>query len=898
MQTKAHYYLITILVFITSIGFSQKSILKGLVSDEFGPLPGARLDIEGNETNTKTDVNGFYQLEIDPGEYTISASFIMYGALSHEVTLKVGDTTFLDFNMQSTNAIDEESSLGSRGRKLSLLDASLPVTIITPDQIANSGQMELGQILHYLSPTFNSTHQTIADGTDHIDPATMRGLGTDQVLVLVNGKRRHVSSLLNVNGTLGRGSVGTDFNAIPTSSVERIEFLTDGAAAIFGSDAIAGVINIVLKKETGILNVNNRAGINTTGDGFNSISGINTGFDIGNKGYINLTGEYKQKDATNRAGNFTGNVYSNDDAIDEALIIENNFFGQTGYDDQQVMEIGHASTRDLSLFFNSEIELSQQASFYAFGGTNFREGIGKGFYRLPVNENRLVDELNPNGFSPEILSGIQDNSLTLGILGATKKWLVDFSNSYGSNQFDLTVRNSNNASLGILSPSTFFAGGFFYRQNSTNLDFTREYDFLEGTNISFGGELRIENYRITPGETASWVDGGVFQIIDSDTVFGQAGSQVFPGFQPDNQLTRFRTNQSAYFDLETNITKEFLLRGALRYESYNDFKGQPVWKLSGRYKVAKLYSIRVGAATGYRAPSLHQIYFNNISTQFIGNESIEVGTFNNVSRVSDAFNITTLKPELSTHFNLGFTGKISESLNFNFEVYTTEISDRIVLSGRFDEGYEEILDPLGVGAAQFLTNAIDTRTNGVDFSVFCKSNLGVGVLTVTLNGNFTQTKIIGLSNNIDTTTINADDLFNREERSRIESIQPSSKIILTLNYEIKKWAIGINNTRFGRVDYIHPLDGDQDNWILNEYSGDIETRDQSFNPKIITDLSIGFRYSNNVKAFFKVNNVLNIYPDKHTHSGNTSDGSFEYSRRVQQFGLKGTNILLGLNLKL
>ena len=889
-----------LLCFYLNTFAQDRATITGLVSDQFGTLPGAKISIEGTNLNTSTDVNGIYTINLEEGDYVVTANFVMYNSVSKSITVKVGETATLDFILETGFSIDQPVSLGSRAQPKSSLRTTAPVDIISPQDLTNATQIELSHILHYLVPSFHSTNQTISDGTDHIDPATLRGLGPDQVLVLVNGKRRHNSALLNVNGTVGRGTVGTDFNAIPVASVERIEILRDGATSQYGSDAIAGVVNIILKKQVEVIDIVGRVGVNSEGDGQTSYFSANFGFDIGDKGFINITGEYRSTEATNRAGNYTGPVYSNTPSEDALLINNNNFFSTTGYDKQQIMEIGSAKTQNLAISFNGELPISETTSFYFNGGRNYREGKAKGFYRLPKDEDRVVLELFPNGFSPQILTDIQDDAVTAGFKGVKNNWDIDFSHSIGKNALDYTVNNSNNASLGIASPKTFYSGGFMYQQSTSNLDISRTYDWLHGINIAFGAELRVENYQIIAGEEASYIDGGSTYIdAFGDEQPSIPGAQVFPGFQPENELSRFRTNSAGYIDIETNVSEKLLIKTAARYESYNDFGGQLIWKVSGRYRVNDALGIRSGISTGFRAPSLHQVYFQNISSQFINGEIIQVGTFNNESAVAqEAFKIQNLKPELSRHYSLGVNGKLQDNFSFTLDYYYIKIKDRIVLSGRFDEGYETILEPFNVGAAQFFTNAIDSRTTGLDAAVQYKTTLSSGKLDASLAANFNKTKVIGDIKVSESLVGQEDVLFNREEIARVESAQPNYKFNNLLSYEFDNYKIVLGNTFFGDVTFMHPEDGNPDNWVLNEFSGQVETRDQKFTPKLVTDLAFSYKVSSTLEFTLGGNNIFNVYPDKHTHSANIDNGNFVYSRRVQQFGVDGSNFYFRAFLKL
>ncbi len=892
-----HKLLLSAFLLGTNLLCGQTGNVSGVISDQFGNLPGAKILVDGTSINVYTDVNGQYSLDLPPGTYDLSAKFVMYLTASREVQVTAGDSVELNIKLEPGFSIDQPISIGARVKPRTLFETTVPIDIITPQEIENSGQTELGQLLHYLVPSFHSTHQTISDGTDMIDPATLRGLGPDQVLVLINGKRRHSSSLVNVNGTVGRGSVSTDFNAIPLSAIDRIELLRDGAAAQYGSDAIAGVINIILKEQHNILHFNNHVGINTEGDGLTSMSSVNFGFEVGERGFVNISGEFRERQATNRSGPYTGNVFSNDQNIDEQEIADTNFFERTGFDNNRVMEVGNAATENIGFFFNGDIPVSNAASVYFHGGRNFRKGQSHGFYRFPKDVDRVVSEFYPIGFSPQFNIEVQDDALTLGVRGVKKSWNLDFSHTFSKNQFDINVDNSNNASMGLASPRKFYSGGFRYGQNTTNLDVSRAINRLEGINIGFGAEIRVEAYEIMPGDESSWIDGGETLIENGDTITLAAGAQGFPGFQPSNELLKFRTNKAVYGDIEARMTQNFIIGTAARYESYSDFGDQAIWKLSTRYSLNSNMSFSFGYSTGFRAPSLHQVYFNNISTQFVNGEAVQVGTFNNESAVTEAFGIERLKPELSNHLTAGFVLK-SGKFTWFVDYYFTQINNRIVLSGRFEEGYETILDPLGVGAAQFFTNAIDTETRGVDTRFTYQDNLGVGGLSISVGGNITNTSLEGEIKTSTELAGQGDVLFNREEISRIESVQPNYKVIANASYKLGKLSFNIGNTYFGKVEYVHPADGSTDNWVINEFTDQVESRDQTFDPKLITDMAVSWKLNEHLKWFVGGNNVFNVYPDKHKHSANENNGLFVYSRRVQQFGVKGSYVYLRLLLSL
>ncbi len=883
------------------VGFAQSTVkVYGNISDQFGNLPGARVFIEGEGLSTTTDVSGNYTLKVSPGDYILTASFTLYKTISKTITVIEGVDVQIDFVLETGFPVNQAVSIDSKSITTSLFNASSPIEVVTSQDIANSSQNDLSQVLQFLVPSFHSARQTISDGTDHVDPAALRGLGPDQILVLINGKRRHNSALLHINGTVGRGTAGIDFNAIPITAIDRIEILRDGGTAQYGSDAIAGVINIILKEGSNETVIFAKNRVNTEGDGYTYVLGANTGFEIGEKGFINLTGEYRNRAATNRSGNFTGTVYTNDVELDNQLIEENDFFGQTGFSDRRLVEAGNAAAENLSIAFNSEIQVSENATFYIHGLRNSRIGKSRGFYRLPKDQSRVVTELFPNGFSPQIVTNIIDNSAYAGFKKERNGWSVDFSHGIGANRIDFKVNNSNNASLGVDSPRNFFAGTYRYTQHVTNLDISKDVDWLNGVNISFGGELRRENYTILPGEEDSYIDGGAtFTNELGEEIPRIAGVQVFPGISPDNAISRSRTLNSIFYQVDAQVTDKLFFKAAGRSMSgRNIFEGL-IWKLSSRYNFNENFGLRVGYNTGRRPPSLHQLFFQNVGTQFISTGPAQIGTFNSESEVARAFDTHNLRPESSTYFSAGFNGRFGEKFTFSFNYYDISIKDRIVLSGRISEGFDDILDPLNVDIAQLFTNALDSRTNGFDATFGYQASIGRGRLSTTLSGNITETSINGPIN-VPEPFVEAeleDIFFSREEIARVISSQPRSKFISTITYDINKFRFLARNTYFGSVLFIFPLDVTPDDFVINDFTGLPQSRDQKFSSKILTDLSISYKLNNSINFTAGGNNIFNVFPDKINHSALTGQGQFIYSRRVQQFNVQGSNYFVGFQAK-
>lgn len=883
-----------LLLFSSFLAHAQKAYVKGKIIDQFGHLPGADITILESKMKAQSGLEGDFIFEHEVGKYTLKVDYLLYNSYSENINLKANDTLLLDIKLEPAFIADQNISISSRSKEKVKFETISPVDIITPKEISNATQVELGQILHFISPYFNSTRQTISDGTDHIDPATLHGLGPDQLLVLINGKRRHSSSLVNVNGTLGKGTVGTDFNTIPIASIDRIEILREGATSQFGSDAIAGVINIILKKQTGITTIDNRAIINSKGDGLTNYTSANVGFDVGNNSFVNITAEYRNREPTNRAGPYTGAISVNrDELLREADLGKG-----------RVIEAGNSAARNISLQFNAEFKLKNEAEVYFFGGRSYREGASRGFYRFPDKESQVVRELFPNGFSPELLTDIQDDAVTLGIRGVKADWDIDFSHGIGYNFLEFSINNSNNASLGIASPKFFDAGGFRYNQNVTNLDFSKKYDFLEGINVAFGAQLRVENYQIIAGEIASYENGEV--TFDDDglpttpEINRSIGSQVFPGFRPDNEVNKFRTNSSGYIDVETKVSNQWSVALAGRVENYNNFDSEFTYRVALNFRPNETLGLRLSNSTGFRAPSLHQSFFNNTSTQVIGSDGTfnEVGTFNNLSAAAEFFDIERLRPELSRHFGVGLSTKLFNLFSMSLDLYKIDIDDRIVLSSLIGDGFETELSAFNLQKAQFFTNSIDTETNGFDFSLNYNNNISKGKLLSSLSFNFTQTRIKGEVRTPNKILQKGQQIFDREERSRIETAQPNFKLNFLNIYESKKMRLQLNNTLFGEVTYLDPNDADHNNWVLNTFTGRVESRDQTFSPKLVTDVSGTYKLNTHIHFSLGINNLFNVFPDKNKHSANVGDTGFIYSRRVQQFGVQGANffgkILLNL----
>ncbi len=859
-------------------------------------LPSASVSVKGTLRGASTNLDGEFKFTLAPGVYTLRASFIGYKSDEKEITVTAGTTVEVNFELEESALAfgDELVVVGSRQARTAI-ETPVPVDVISSTEVRESGHTETNQMLATVAPSFNASHQTIADGTDHINPASLRGLGPDQVLVLINGKRRHSSALVHVNGTFGRGTVGVDLNAIPTSAIERIEVLRDGAAAQYGSDAIAGVINIVLKEQTDFVEVNAMTGQTASGDGEQVKADINYGFKIGESGFFNVTGEFFDRGRTDRSDEWQGDIFpgiSGKEATDAEL----RRIGKTRRDFSMKTGQGYATVG--ALFFNSVVPLSDTDEFYTFGGFSYRRGAATGFYRLPNSEARVVPEIYPYGFLPEIHTAIGDRAMTAGLRGTHNGWDVDLSITTGGNSFQFNIENTNNASMGPSSPTSFDAGRLVFNQTTGNLDLVRllRTNAFKSVTFAMGGEFRVENYQIIAGEEASWQlgNGGDRPGIDFDTTSTGApkapGSQVFAGFQPDNEVNRYRNSISAYAGLETQVNDQLMVDLGARYENYSDFGSTLIGKIASRFEVTDGFALRGAVSTGFRAPSLHQVWFNNVSIQFVLDENNvltpkRVLTANNKSPVTKAFGIPDLKEETSINYSAGFTMKPMDGLAITADFYRIDIADRIVLTSRFSDSnpiVKQILEPFksqGVGQAQFFSNAVDTKTLGAEVVASYAKPLGSGTLTLTGSATLTKTTV-------DTTNIpegvalrfaggdlNAvrNTIFNREERNRLETALPRQKASVGVRYAQDRMSLNIRATYYGQVEY-RPTN---------------PANDEVFSPKTIFDLDFGYDITDYVRLSIGGTNIFNTFPDKHQKASNYSNGRFPYSRRVTQFGMNG-----------
>ena len=867
--------MVLILLFSSTILVAQE--VRGTITDNSGvTLPGVNVLEKGTNNGTITDFDGKYSIDVSENAILVF-SFIGYETLEKSVN---GQST-LNVSLADGLALSEVQIVGSRSPKRTATDTPVAIDVIDVQEVATqTGRIEINELLQYAAPSFNANKQSGSDGADHIDPASLRGLGPDQTLVLVNGKRRHQSSLINIFGTRGRGNTGTDLNAIPASAIKRIEILRDGASAQYGSDAIAGVINLVLNDEVGKFtgNVNygfyntnaegdfpagtpntdgnrldtkkdgNQIGKDKDFDGGSVKVTANYGVGIGEGGFANFTTEYISKNKTLRPG----------------------FDFRRGF--------GEAAIDGFNFFGNVAVPLTDNSEFYAFGGRNYRDTDAYAFTRNNPTERNVVS-IYTDGFTPRITSIITDNSVAAGFRTETESgWKIDVSNTWGKNFFHYYIKGTLNASLEENSPTDFDAGGHSLSQNTVNLDFSKYYEnILEGVNFAFGAEYKTENFVIFAGEEGSY---GTFDengriitdpenqsqpsipnpefnpsepVSDENPEFlpRPGGSQGFPGYGSANEVDRSRSNVSFYVDSEFEITDRFLVAAAARFEDYSDFGSTLNGKLAARYKVTDNINARGSISTGFRAPSLAQIYYNLKFTNFVGGQALDTQLSPNNSPVTASFGIGPLKEETAFNASFGFTANLG---NFTATVdgYYIDIQDRIVLTGNFDAPQIE-----NVEAAQFFANGADTETMGLDIVLSHSARIGEGTFTSSLIGNFNDMSITSVKNGI----LDEQTFFGERDKAFLLASAPDSKLILNLKYDINKFDVALGLNRFSEVKLLD-FQTFEDVADYGTFEDQIAAATDTYGSKITADLNLGYKISSSLKLNIGSNNLFNVYPDQ------------------------------------
>ena len=910
--------LIAVLLAGMGTAHAQQGTVQGTVRDAQSgdPLPGANISIVGTSIGAVSGPDGEFSLSVAPGEVEIQASFVGFGLRRTVATVAAGAVTTVELALSADLiGAGELVVIGSRNTGRSVIESAVPVDVLTPRDLEAIGYTETTQLLNLLIPSYNTTQSSITDGTDHVRPATLRGLGPDHVLVLINGKRRHTGALVHVNGSMGRGSTGVDLNAIPASAIERVEVLRDGAAAQYGSDAIAGVINIVLKERAGFdANVSYGQHLSSVTRGYAESEGLlpdardagsdayswdGDGVNIGspedvtytdgetvnvNLGYGAEVGEgtmyisatLRDRGYTNRAGlDPRGQYYDG--------------FGGANYTEETIDRLNHrfgnGSFTEYAAFLNGSMPVGA-AQAYIFGGYSYRDGQSGCYFRRSL-DNRTNRDIYPDGFLPMIAAKVADGSIAGGIKGAFGDWAYDLSETFGTNAFTFDMENTHNASQRN-GQTEFDAGTLFFAQSSTNLDLFRSFDmgFSSPVSVALGAEFRYENYQIRAGEENSYANGGI--PVDDGPSAGAgtaAGCQCFPGFSPSSEQDEARTNVGVYLDVETDITSALQLGIAGRFENYSDFGSTFTGKVAGRYEINPVIALRGAASTGYRAPSLAQSWFTSIATNFIDGVPFEVGTFAVASPTARALGAKDLTPETSINFSAGITFA-TEMLSLTVDAYQVDITDRITFTENFTGStIADFLATRGINAngGRFFTNAIDSKTQGIDIIARYGTSVAGGDLRLTLGANFTDTEVTNLdfdsNGDGELDAIAAPDqlkalgkstLVGRNRIGDYQDLQPNSKINAQVNFDKGALALMLRVNRFGEVTNLHSSD---------------PVRDQTLSAKVLTDMEVAYRLGGGLRFSVGANNLLDVYPDK-SFKSSSFNGIFPYSG-ASPFGFSG-----------
>ncbi len=867
------YYRVTAIIFVFALLFSASPAmaqveLRGSVSDaESGEmLIGATVVVSGSARGTATNQTGEFLLRVPSLPVTLRISSIGYQAT--EVTVNNDDR--LDVRLVPGIDLDELVVVGSKGEPRTVLTSMVPIDNVNAAELELSGQPTIDQMINFRVPSYNSSNQTISDATAHFDPSELRNMGPSRTLVLVNGKRKNQSALVYVNDTPGKGEVGVDMKSIPASAIERVEVLRDGASAIYGSDAIAGVVNIVLKERLSG-EVSASTGVTVEGDGLFYSADVSKGFEVGEGGNLNVAGSFYHQDYTNRAGEpGRDDLFGVDGS--NPWIQDNPDLGMT---------VGQPEYDKGSLTANFSMPTGN-GEVYAFGGGTYRQGKSFALYRAPYwitdDFGLLTSSGDPYvGFQPTFETDIVDAFGTVGTRQDVEGWNADVSVSAGTNSVDYTIGNSINVDLGSASPTEFDAGAYAFSHILGNLDISKTIDQLS---VAVGTEARRESFDVTAGQMESYVGGG---------------AQSFPGLQPTNALTESRTNVGVYASADYEATETLLVGGAARFENYSDFGSNLSWKVSGRQLIGDRKGvIRASVNTGFRAPSLHQIYLSNIQTLVSGGTVSNQGTFNNVSDVIRGLGVPQLDAETSFSVTAGLTYRLDEQLSVSADYYNISLNDRVLFTGEIgfdgDSGtnnpVEDVLIDFDVTSIKFFVNAMDTQTQGVDVVVnYSDVALGeTGSLDLIWASNYNDTSIEG---QIAAPTVFATagyDIFNRKEQSRVTTARPNFKSSLSARFDFGNITGALNNTYFGEVTWQHASDA---------------SLDQTFAGKVITDIILGYDVTDDVRVNATVNNVFNVYPDAIETGGDVVTdlgGRFKWPWEVNQFGFNGTTFRFGVSL--
>ncbi|MCX2484749.1 TonB-dependent receptor [Pedobacter sp. MR2016-24] len=826
---------------ILSLGANAQSIIKGKVTDsQKNLLPGVSV-LPPTGSGTVTSAKGEFSLTLPDGTYAITFSMVGYNKVIRTVVLK-GETVVLDVLLDdSGNQLNEVVvSTGSRASKRTLTDSPVPIDIIGSADLKSTGQLTFDKALQSKVPSFNTVNTPVNDATSLLDPYEIRNMGPSRTLILINGKRKNSSALTYVQTSPGRGESGADISAIPTDAIKRVEILRDGASAQYGSDAIAGVMNIILKDRFEYGSVTLNSGITHKGDGEMVGVSVNNGANFGDKGYVNYTIDLQHTNMANRPGIVDATGDANDFGADLSTVQA--FLAQ--FPDAKNV---NASPENASAKFliNGGIPINENTEFYYNAAYIYKRVNSFANYRTPywrATDFGLLHEAGTPylGYGPTFEGDLKDYNATAGFRSTTNGWKTDVSFTTGGNNQLYAVNNTVNTGLGAGSPISFKPGGFDFKNNIGNIDISKA--LTEKLNIALGSEFRQESFTIIAGDTAS---------------YGSGGADSFPGYGENLAITATRYNIGGYADVSFDITKQFLINATARVEKYSDFGNAFVWKASSRYKMLddKL-TLRSSISTGFRAPSLQQINLQLAQASFVPGSGIQTkGLVNNNSPQSRLLGVPKLKAEKSLNFTAGLGITPADNFNVTLDFYSIRVKNRIVLSSEIgpggtpeSAGLDQVLADNGIVAVSFFVNGIDTRTQGLDFvSSYRNIQVGTGVLGLSLAGNYTfQNKSLKIINPALIASA-GQTVVDDTQLALLLSSRPKYKGIAGGDYRVGKLTVNLNNTLIGPTTF--------------HQAGINENLNTEFSTKILTDLGGSFAITKKVSLSVNAQNIFNVLPE-------------------------------------
>lgn len=865
---------VTPLLLISAALFAQ-GVIKGSVKDQNGEaLSGVSVTVANSSKGAVTDANGNFSLSLSNGTYQLMFSYVGYSLVTQTVTIQGTDIT-LNVTMSSATAeLQGLLVVGTRSLPRSVIVSPLPIDNFDANTLKTTGQTTFDKALQYRVPSFNVVNTPVNDATTLLDPYEIRNLGPSRTLILINGKRKNLSSLLYVQFSPGRGETGADISGIPSDAIKNVEILRDGASAQYGSDAIAGVMNIILKDRYQYTTLTLNGGTTSKGDGTNYGLSLNSGSNFGSRGFINYTVALSQQDNAIRSGTIDVPTeiatFGGDDVTNNAI----KSYLQKYPDGNN--ENGTGETTASKFEYNLGLPIGEDATFYSNAAYVFKKVNSNANFRVPywrIDEgllhtpipgapdytgsgygdpgSQLQNDFEADkaagvyqgyiGYEPSFNGDLSDFNATVGFKKEINGWKQDLSFTAGGNQQLYTVNNTVNRTLLKASPTSFKPGGFAFYNFIGNIDISKS--ITDNFAIGFGTEARKEVYKIIAGDTAS---------------YSGEGANSFPGIRAENAGTFSRYNIGAYFDASVNISNSWLIDGTVRGEKYSDFGSAFVYRLSSRLKVnGDKLVVRGSASTGFRAPTLHQINDQSTQASFVAGTIQLSGLFNNNSKQAFLLGVPKLKPEKSTNFTLGLGVSPTRNASITLDYYDITIKDRIVYSSAISSDdptttLYQILQAAGVVQAQFFINGIKTNTQGLDLVVNYRNiALGSGKFGINLAGNYTlKNEIKGSPKDPAPVKAAGTTILSTQIRSLLTKSRPKYKGVLGFDYAVKKWNFNLNNTLFGPTEF-------QD---LDNGGSTMEHIKQKFTTNVVTDLNIGYDFSKKVSASFTVNNIFNVLP--------------------------------------